>query len=110
MEQALSDFNEEWRSGDRAKARTMAEEYVAANREALDATIRDAVREYREAHLDDPVTLEDMVRLVSAYRAQGDETSRTLVDMALLAKFEPQVITGMAAFTPPLDVIRKAAG
>lgn len=94
MQTELEQFDAEWKTGDRAAARDMAKAYVAANRDAIMPTLRGAIRTLREARLDDDPDIPDLVRLVDNYRAAGDEESRILVDMLLLANYQPQQITG----------------
>ena len=102
MNAAIEAFDNEWKTGDRAKAKEMAREYVEANRDNLMANIQAAVRTVREARLDDSPSIVDLVDLVSAYRAAGFEEDRILVDMVLLADYQPQRITGAVTLSKPL--------
>lgn len=86
-----AEFEREWRTGDRARAREMAREYAEADRTRLDQWIFDAVQASRAGAL---VTREELVRLVDQYRELGDETARLLVEMILLVDYPPQRITG----------------
>lgn len=99
MQAEIDAFNHEWRHGDRKRAKALATEYVAAHREEIMPALRAAVRTYREAHLDDDPSITDLVGLVDAFRASGDEASRTLIDMLLQADYQPQVITGAGSLT-----------
>lgn len=94
MDAAIEAFDNEWKTGDRAKAKEMAREYVAANRDGLMENIQVAVRAVREARLNDSPSLTDMVDLVTAYRNAGREEDRIVVDMVLLADYQPQKIAG----------------
>lgn len=56
-----------------------------------------AVRALREAHLDDPPSLPELVALVDQYRLQGDEASRIVTEMIIQADHGPQKIRGVGA-------------
>lgn len=81
MDEALIAFDREWKTGDRAVAKTMAKQYVQLNASTLIP---------RFGAFDIPA----LVNLVGHYRSQGDEANRILVDMWLLSEFEPQHIGG----------------
>ena len=76
------EFQQEWVSGDREKARAMASEYVSAHALELEP--------WRSA------SIEETVALVTHFRNAGEEQSRIIADMALLAWHAPQQITGTA--------------
>lgn len=94
MDKQVEEFDQVWKSGDRERAKAIAIEYVGQNRDNLDALIQGAVRAYRQARLDAPPSLQELVALVDAFRGQGDEASRLTIDMVLLAGYEPQEIKG----------------
>jgi len=94
MDDPVAAFDQEWKTGDRAKAKEMAKAWVEANAELVMPNLEAGVRALREARLSDPVAIPDLVALVSAYRAQGREADRIMVDMVLLAGYEPQSISG----------------
>lgn len=77
----LERFDHEWKHGDRALARDLARAYVMAHRPLI-------------AHHLEGRTLEELVGMVSAYRAAGREDDRIITDMWLLTEYEPQRITG----------------
>jgi ABC-type nitrate/sulfonate/bicarbonate transport system substrate-binding protein len=106
VDKRLADFAEEWRNGDRSVAKEMATAYVEAHREEIETMIRAAVRANREARLDAPAEIADLVQLVGAYRRAGDEESRILVDMVLLDGYAPQVITGDLGVIPSLALAK----
>lgn len=56
-----------------------------------------AVRAMREAHLNDPPALAELVALVDQYRAQGDEASLLVTEMIIQADHGPQQIKGRGA-------------
>jgi len=93
----LEAFSNEWKTGDRTKAKEMAREYVDAHRQQLALGIIAAVKELRKARLDDPPSLADLVDVVSVYRATGREDDRIAVDMWLLSEVPQQHITGSIA-------------
>lgn len=78
---ALLQFDYEWREGDRDKAREIAKDYINANRLRLTKVFSG-------------YTLEDLVREVDALRAAGRHSDRIIVDMWLLAEYQPQDISG----------------
>jgi len=88
MKRAIAKFDKEWREGDRAKAKEMAVAYVADNRATL-------LRLYGST------TRDELVGLVTQYRDTGDNEARIMVDMWLLAGFEPQKISGSINIGPP---------
>lgn len=98
MDPELEAFNAAWQESnatkDRSAPKALAKAYVEAHRDELMAGVRAVVREYREQHLDDDPSIDDLVGIVGAYRAQGLEEDRTKVDMLLLADYEPRHITG----------------
>ncbi len=94
MDEYVARFDQEWKHGDKATAREMAKVYVEGHRANLMANLTTAVRKVREAHLDDPPSIPDLVSLVDAYRKKGWEEDRIIVDMVLLAGYEPQKVTG----------------
>lgn len=77
----LLQFDYEWREGDRDKARDIAKEYINANRQRLTRVFGS-------------YTLEDLVREVDALREAGRHSDRIIVDMWLLAEYQPQDISG----------------
>lgn len=79
---ALFAIDAEWKTGDRARAREMAKEFVAENRDVLAP---------RFGGMDIPA----LVAMVSHYRGVGDEANRILVDTWLLSEHQPQVIGGV---------------
>lgn len=76
----VEEFEHEWREGDREVARTMARDYFADKAELVKIL--------------KPKTLEQLVAMVDAYRAAGDEENRIITDMWLLSEFSPQIIGG----------------
>ena len=74
-------FDNEWKGGDRARAKVMAKEYVAAHKGELEPILS-------------KFTIEGLVDLVTAYRNAGREEDRLVTDMWLLSEYEPQNITG----------------
>lgn len=88
----IADFDREWKEGDREKARQMARDYVAANRERLQALER--------------LTLPDLVERVSQCRAEGREEDRLVTDMWLLSEYQPQKIVG--GINLPPEVVASA--
>lgn len=81
MDAKVEEFDREWKTGDRGKAKTLAKAYVAANRAHL--------LQHLEG-LDIPA----LVAMVTAYRQAGRHEDAKVVDMWLLSEFEPQRITG----------------
>lgn len=77
----LARFVAEWKSGRRDEARAIARAYIDAHRAELAPQL-------------EPYSLDDLVRLVSAYRQAGREEDRIVADMWLLTEYEPQRITG----------------
>ena len=73
-------FDEEWRVGDREKAREMAREFIAG---APD--VRAALERY---------TRDELVHLVEEYRRVNSWADEKIVEMWLLSEYEPQHITG----------------
>ena len=102
MQPDLEAFIHEWETGDREKARHMAKEYVASHRETLEPLIQAAVRQLREARLEDPPTKEDLVALVSAYRNNGDTESANLIKLVVQAGYGPQKVAGSVRLSPLL--------
>lgn len=98
--QELRDYDKEWKTGDRVKAKEMAKAYVAENKSAIEVLINSAVRALREFKLNDPASIPELVELVSLYRQNGGEDDRILLDMYLMAEHEPQKITGTVVFNP----------
>ena len=80
MDSDLVAFNNEWATGDRDVARTMASAYVDAHPELAD----------RFGEFSIPA----LVAMVDSYRESGNEEQRTLIDIWLLHAFYPQVIVG----------------
>jgi hypothetical protein len=81
MEQVLEQFVEEWRGGDRERAKALARDYVEAHREGL-------------AKVLEPLSLDDIVQLIDSYRAVGQWKDVVIADMWLIANYEPQTING----------------
>lgn len=73
-------FNSEWNIGDKAVAKQMALDYVAAHENEFLA--------YKD------MTIPELVGLIDAYRAAGNEELRIKIDIWLLHAFEPQQIGG----------------
>ena len=97
MNEQVAQFENEWHHGDRTKARQMAKDYVAANREELSPILS-------------KFTLEGLVDLVSSYRRAGREEDRIITDMWLLSEYEPQNITGsITVGTVQMEQIVQAA-
>jgi hypothetical protein len=94
-----ADFEREWRTGDRGRAREMAREYVQSDRDRLEVVTREAIRALRSESLDAPATRDELVRLVDRYRELGDDESRLLLEMLLLADYPPQEIIGEVHIT-----------
>ncbi len=88
MKRAIAKFDKEWREGDRSMAKEMAKAYVADNRGPMGAAF-------------DRLTRDELVGLVTQYRNEGTDEKRLLVDMWLLAGFEPQQISGSINIGPP---------
>lgn len=76
----FDDYEKEFRTGDRAKARKIAEKHV-----------KDDPAAFKKL---EGLSLEELVALVSLHRAAGNEDERRRVDVWLLAKFPPQQIGG----------------
>lgn len=81
MEPELAEFDREWRTGDRERARELACAYVAAHRAALAPYLGG-------------LSIDELVALVTAYRGMGREDDRIVVDMWLLSEHPPQQISG----------------
>jgi hypothetical protein len=82
MDAELAAFDTEWKTGDRASARKMAEDYATAHPELST----------RYGTLGIP----ELVKRIDEARAQRDEDTRVEIDLWLLAAFEPQTIGGSA--------------
>lgn len=85
MDPELEAFDNEWKTGDRDVARELAQAYVDNHRDTLVALLGGYARE-------------GLVQLVSAYREQGSEEDRIIVDMWLLTEFTKQRVAGVASF------------
>ena len=91
----LERFDHEWKKGDRALAKELAKEWVAAH-----PAIEQTLGQY---------TIEDLVRFVDRYREAGEESDRIITDMYLLAKFPPQRIVGSFAIGGAFDQVAAQA-
>lgn len=91
---ALRDFDREWKTGDRARARQIACDYVETHKSEVEAQISKAIQALREAKMTSPPTVEELVSLVDQYREAQDESSRLLVSAYLKARHGNQVIVG----------------
>lgn len=78
---AFLHFDYEWRAGSRDKAREIAREYVTLRRADLEPILGGK-------------GIEELVALTQDYRTLGLYENRLVVDMWLLAEFEPQQISG----------------
>lgn len=76
------EFDQEWQSGDRDRAREMAREYVQAHASMLGPMLT--------------ATIEELVAMVTICRRNGDEENRIIADMVLQVVHGPQDITGTA--------------
>lgn len=81
MDTALQEFDQEWKTGDRVKAKQMAIDYVNEHREALTTVLGQ-------------LPIETLVALISGYRKVGRDADRVIADMWLLSEYEPQHIGG----------------
>jgi hypothetical protein len=84
MNKALKDFDHEWKTGDRNKAKKLAQEYVDANADELTA---------KYAQFGIP----ELVPMVDAARDAKDEATVVEIDMWLLTKHPQQHVTGKMA-------------
>lgn len=80
-DEALLQFDYEWREGDRTKAKQIAKDYINSRRVELTAIFS-------------KYSLEDLVRECEALRIAGRISDRIIVDMWLMSEYEPQNITG----------------
>lgn len=118
MDEQMALFDSRWKEsveiGNRADARLGAEKYAAevlkdpiadlstaafAERDAIRAECKTLAGAYITAHRDDlarfeGLGIEHLVNLITIARHRGDEDERILIDMWLLANFEPQRIRG----------------
>lgn len=86
--EAMQQFLYEWRQGDRDKAKTIAKEFVEANK-------LDVLHEY---------DLEDLCLLCESYRHYSQLGSANVVEMFQLVYYEPQNITGELTVGKPVYV------
>jgi hypothetical protein len=84
----LNRFREEWKTGDRDKARMTAIDHASEM-----SHLNKALYSY---------DLEDIVLLCESYRHYGNEDSATFVEMFQLCEFDPQKITGEMNLGPVL--------
>ena len=89
----VATFDKEWKSGDRAKAKEMAKEFVDANRASLAPQL-------------EPYTREELVELVGAYRRAGREADRRIADMWLLSEYAPVRVVGAIHKTLDPEALR----
>lgn len=78
---SLEAFENEWRNGDRAKAKEMAKRLTHADGGAILAKYQ-------------ALSLEQCVALIDQARERGDEEQRIEIDAYLLSEHEPQQIGG----------------
>jgi len=95
MDMTLARFEHEWQRGDRDLARSIARDWIASAHPRL----RELLRQY---------SLEGLVRLVSAYRAAGQEEDMIIAKMWILVEYPPQNITGQ--FDIKLPGVRQLRG
>ena len=81
MDSAITEFNQEWKDGDRVRAKAMAVVYINEHRGDLTKILG-------------PMSLEEIVALISEYRKKGKESDRIVADMWLLSEYAPQHISG----------------
>ena len=79
MEDALQQFEDEWFTGSRGRARSMAADYVNAHHAEL-------------GEMFGTLSIDEMVAVVTAARARGDVETRIKADMWLLTEHPPQHI------------------
>lgn len=91
MENLLVEFEHEWWKGSRDKAKEIAYAYIKENF-------------LRLAPILGELPIEELVKMVSAYREAGREEDRIIVDMWLLTQFGSQPITGELALISPLSL------
>jgi len=80
------DFDREWKEGDRAKAKAIAQKYV--NTDPAFSMLTSML---------EGLTIEELVALIDRKRTASDEDGRRRVDMYLLVNREPQRIVGSFA-------------
>lgn len=88
MDPVLEEFVAKWASGkdNREAAKAVAVAYIEANRAALASVL-------------EPMSLEDIVRLIDAYREVGGrEADIAIAECWLLTEYEPQHISGEIQF------------
>ena len=82
MDGSILAFVDEWKSGDRTKARELAREYVDKHSARL-------------APLLEPLHRDDIVKLIDAYREHERHVDVAVAEMWLLTKYDPQKISGV---------------
>ena len=96
MDADIQRFSDEWATGDRGLAKTLAKTWIANHRDKIQDL--------------EGYDLEGLVGLVTQYRAAGCESDRLIVDMWLLSEYESQQITGVVTIGSTASVVAEAEG